>query len=540
MKKNIIINILGLFCLLLTVKAQNPPITPAWAFKHIVWEDSLNTETGVQTLVDSYLSRDIPVEAVIVDSPWSTAYNDFNWDLSRYPNPEGMITSLKQKGVKVILWLTGVVNQKGKDTSLQQCEAYDYVLENQFGINYSEPHEWWKGYGIHIDFTNPKAVDWWNTQLDKVFVDGIYGWKVDQGEFWFGDKVQTSIGEMSNSDFRPYYYDAMYDYTIRKNPQGIIIARPYSHQGGYSASVHKLSLGWCGDFSGNWDGLKLQIDNIYRSALHGYASPACEVAGFFQKRAAKEEFIRYAQFGCMTAGMINGGENGAFTNHLPWFHGKEVEDIYRFCVVLHDALVPYLFSTVVETHLHGGSLLKNVSLEEESHQLGNFIFTKAITSLSNHEVMFHLPSNGIWYDFWTGEAFTAGSKITHRYPLHEFPLFIKKGAIIPMNIQSDIIGIGDSELKDRYTFLVYPNGLSSQLYHLPLGDGTEYFDCQVSYDETKGELKFSSDSSQPFAFIIRNVSRPESVEDADAWKYDPHKKELLIMVSGLSKTIYVR
>ena len=160
MKKNIIINILGLFCLLLTVKAQNPPITPAWAFKHIVWEDSLNTETGVQTLVDSYLSRDIPVEAVIVDSPWSTAYNDFNWDLSRYPNPEGMITSLKQKGVKVILWLTGVVNQKGKDTSLQQCEAYDYVLENQFGINYSEPHEWWKGYGIHIDFTNPKAVDW--------------------------------------------------------------------------------------------------------------------------------------------------------------------------------------------------------------------------------------------------------------------------------------------------------------------------------------------------------------------------------------------
>ena len=109
-----------------------------------------------------------------------------------------------------------------------------------------------------------------------------------------------------------------------------------------------------------------------------------------------------------------------------------------------------------------------------------------------------------------------------------------------MNIQSDIIGIGDSELKDRYTFLVYPNGLSSQLYHLPLGDGTEYFDCQVSYDETKGELKFSSDSSQPFAFIIRNVSRPESVEGADAWKYDSHKKELLIMVSGLSKTIYVR
>lgn len=26
-----------------SIKAQNPPITPAWAFEHIAWEDSINT-----------------------------------------------------------------------------------------------------------------------------------------------------------------------------------------------------------------------------------------------------------------------------------------------------------------------------------------------------------------------------------------------------------------------------------------------------------------------------------------------------------------
>lgn len=175
--------------------AQNPVITPAWAFKHIVWEDSLNTEAGVIKLVDSYLSRNIPVEATIIDSPWSTAYNNFNWDTGRYPNPDGMIKKLEQRGVKTILWLTGVVNLKGKDTALQKCDTYDFVHVNQLGINNSMPHEWWKGYGIHIDFTKPEAVEWWNTQLDKVFVDGVYGWKVDQGEFWFGDSIQTCIGK---------------------------------------------------------------------------------------------------------------------------------------------------------------------------------------------------------------------------------------------------------------------------------------------------------------------------------------------------------
>ena len=531
MKRIVIASLFGLG-MLTAIHAQTPPITPAWAFSHIVWEDSLNTETGAKKLVDGYLSRGIPVEATIIDSPWSTAYNDFNWDKARYPDPEGMLSYFKRKDVKVILWLTGVVNQKGKDTPLQQCEAYDYVRSNKLGINGSEPHEWWKGYGIHIDFTNPKAVEWWHTQLDKVFVDGVYGWKVDQGEFWFGDYLQTSKGTMSNAEFRPYYYDAMYDYTTARNPEGIIIARPYSHQGGYFASPDKMNLGWCGDFSGDWNGLKLQIDNIYRSALRGYASPACEVAGFFMRRAGKEEFVRYAQFGCMTAAMINGGENGAFTNHLPWFHGQDVEDIYRFCVVLHDELVPYLFSTVVDAHLHGGSLLKNVSFSEESHQVGDYIFTKAITSAGSGPVVFRLPSEGTWIDFWTGDSFAPDTRISRRYPLDEFPLFIRKGAIIPMDIRSGTTGIGCEKLEGCRSFLICPNGLSARTLHLPQGDGTEYYDCTVSFDEAKGELRLKSDRHARYAFILRNMPAVSSVTDAADWQYDAERKELLIVAEG--------
>ncbi len=317
--------LLSLFMLSgLAASADNPPITPAWAFGHVAWEDSINTADGAQRLVDGYLQRGIPVSAVIIDSPWSTTYNDFNWDTQRYPNPQAMINAFKQKDVKVLLWLTGAVNQRGKDTPQQKSYTFDEVAAKGYGINKSQPHDWWKGNGIHIDFTNPEATQWWYRQLDKVFVDGVYGWKVDQGEVWFGDVVETSKGVMSNELFRPYYYDAMYDYTVSRNPKGIIIARPYSHQGGYEASVGKMSMGWCGDFSGDWKGLKLQIDNIYRSAQHGYGAPGCEVAGFFQRRSNKEQFVRYAQFGCMTACMINGGENGAFSNHLPWWHGKDV------------------------------------------------------------------------------------------------------------------------------------------------------------------------------------------------------------------------
>ena len=344
---------------------------------------------------------------------------------------------------------------------------------------------------------------------------------------------------MSNEQFRPYYYDAMYDYTVKKNPQGIIIARPYSHQGGYAASVEKMNMGWCGDFSGDWKGLKLQIQNIYQSAKRGYGSPGCEVAGFFMKRSNKEQFVRYAQFGCMTACMINGGENGAFSNHLPWWHGTDVENIYRYCVVLHDELIPYFFSTVVDAHLRGGSLIKNASYEEESHQVGDYLFTKAITSADNR-VSFHLPSEGEWINFYDGTKYAPGSLIEEVYALERFPLFVKAGAILPLNVTSGLTGLGDASMVGRKTIMIYPNGTTTRQLHLPCGDGIEYEDCLVTYDEKTGKLKVSSGTSQKYTFILKNMPSVKKVKNAASWKYNAEKQELRIDAEGSTLDIEIR
>ena len=170
-------------------------------------------------------TRFLKLSAVIIDSPWSTTYNDFNWDTQRYSDPKRMIDYFKSKDVKVLLWLTGVVNITCKDTRFQKSDTYHEVVSKGYGINQSKPHAWWKGEGVHIDFTNEEAIAWWYKQLDKVFIDGVYGWKVDQGEFWFGDILDTSVGQMSNERFRPYYYDAMYDYTVQRSVEQYVTER---------------------------------------------------------------------------------------------------------------------------------------------------------------------------------------------------------------------------------------------------------------------------------------------------------------------------
>jgi alpha-glucosidase (family GH31 glycosyl hydrolase) len=81
-----------------------------WAFEPWVWEDNGNTRASTEGVVTGYASRQIPVGAVIIDSPWETAYNNLVWDTTRYPNPQEMINQFHASGVKVIIWTTAFVD----------------------------------------------------------------------------------------------------------------------------------------------------------------------------------------------------------------------------------------------------------------------------------------------------------------------------------------------------------------------------------------------------------------------------------------------
>ena len=536
------------------VKIEKPPITPKWAFGHIVWEDSINTQTAATGLVSQYKSHQIPVSGVIIDSPWSLSYNDFRWDTAKYPEPSKMIKEFEKEHVRVILWLTGCINVKSYDVPVDTSPDFDYVIAHNYAVNNGKISKWWKGEGVHLDFTNPKAVQWWNSKLDEVFVDGVSGWKVDQGEYYFadslsmlyskagqdgmnfGDTVTTSKGRIPMSDFKKAYYDSMFDYVQKHRQEGITLARPFSHQGDFAARISKVSLGWSGDFKGSYEGLKLQLNNIYTSAKAGYGALACEVGGFYEDRSTKSQLLRYAQFGAMTACMINGGQNGAFTNHLPWYHDKETTDIYRYYVILHKELSPYMFSTVVDAHLNGGSLLKDVDFNQESHKVGNSIFFKAITSDTNL-VSFFLPEEGNWIDFWTNEKYEGGSKVIKNYALKQAPIFVQEGAVIPLEIDNDITGFGDNSFKGKTVVLIYPGKASHYTFHKPTGDGVQYEDIEISY--SNDVLNVSSPKEHSFLFLIKSRVEPEQIEGSDSWKYNKKREQTELLKTGKNFSIKI-
>jgi len=96
-------------------------------------------------------------------------------------------------------------------------------------------------------------------------------------------------------------------------------------------------------------------------------------------------------------------------------------------------------------------------------------------TLSN---IINLPQGNWRYFFDDHELITGSKTFTQNFPLDEFPVYIRDGAIIPMNITRDYTGFGDKNSSDYLTFLIYPNGENQFTVYHPDSSG-----------ETKIEVK---------------------------------------------------
>lgn len=149
----------------------NPPITPRWAYEPWVWEDNTHTTASAEGLVTNYLGRNIPVGTIIIDSPWDTAFVDFQWNTAQY-DPTNMLNFFHTNGVQVVCWMVGMVNTTTSQSAglppLAQHPYYNFVKTNGFALTNpatgSPVFSYWKGTGAAIDFSNTNAVNWF---MDK-------------------------------------------------------------------------------------------------------------------------------------------------------------------------------------------------------------------------------------------------------------------------------------------------------------------------------------------------------------------------------------
>jgi len=354
---------------------------------------------------------------------------------------------------------------------------------------------------------------------------------------------------MTTRTYMDHYYRDEYQYGLSQNPEFVTLSRSIDrgfHPEGF-APIDASPVNWVGDQEHKWitdemiaennpdkvdialegiEGFESAIESILKSAELGYSVIGSDVAGFSGSTIPPRLYIRWAQFSAFNGLFLNGGHG----ERRLWKRSQQELEIIREYSWLHTELVPYMYHYVVTAH-QGGRRLQTPTTGKYHYFFGDHLLIAPIykDELKNE---IHLPEGKWRYWFDDTKIIEGPATFDQEFPLDEYPVFIKEGAIIPMNINRSYTSIGSNEDEGFLTFLVYPD-LEMQRFEVFREKGNS---TTISYVNRNESLLISLAGKK--CKHILNVSvknKPSKVEldgqtleEGIGYQYDSDKQRLRI------------
>ena len=524
---------------------------PKWAFGLWMSANEWDRQSEVLNAVNQSTTYDIPATVLVLEQwsdentfyifnestylPTSGAsaleYDDFTFG-TKWPDPKSMTQTIHNNGMKVLFWQIPVLKHttyawEQKDNDEAYMISQGYAVGNGTGGQYRTPTGTWFGDSLLLDFTNSDAVNWWMSKRAYLFDDiGIDGFKTDGGEMVWGRSVSFydgSTGATMRNAYPNAYIKAYFDFTKEKTGSGVAFSRAGT------SGVQKTGAIWAGDQSSSFSAFRDALSAGLSSGISGIPFWGWDLAGFTGEFPSAELYKRSTMMAAFSPIMQFHSEKSNPTpseERSPWnVQSRTVDSTiiphFRYYVNTRMNILPYIYSEAQNCISDGTPLMRAMFIDfpedtetyslSEQYMFGRNILVAPIVNESQTIKEVYLP-DGEWIDFFHNALTAGGGTKSYYCSTDSIPVYVRNGAIIPMNMNNDYeLGGTIGNNVDDYTnltFRVYPSGSSS--YTLHHSDGTTMVVSAVESFNTNTVTATVPSSTIPVTLQIFG-SNPQSV-----------------------------
>jgi len=418
-----------------TALTGRPALPPAWSFG--LWLSTSFTtsydEGTVTSLIDGMAARDLPLSVFHFDCHWMRGlhWTDFVWDPDTFPDPAGMLRRLKEKGLKICLWINPYIAQAG-DLFEEGMEKGYFILREDGGVWQSDL--WQAGMAI-VDFTNPAACAWYAGHLTRLLDLGVDSFKTDFGERIpvRGVRYHDGSDPLRMHNWYSFLYNQLVFDTIRKargEGEALVFARSAT-AGGQRFPAH-----WGGDCSASYVSMAETLRGGLSLAHCGFAFWSHDISGF-EHTAPAHVYKRWVAFGLLSS---HSRLHGSSSYRVPWLFDEEAVAVLRHFTRLKHRLMPYLYAAAVEATQSGCPLLRPMVLEfpedltaqmlDRQYMLGDSLLVAPVFR-EDGQVAYYLPE-GQWTRLDDARLVTGPGWQEERHGFLSLPLLARPGSVIPL------------------------------------------------------------------------------------------------------------
>ncbi|MBI1335218.1 MAG: DUF4968 domain-containing protein [Armatimonadetes bacterium] len=417
----------------LTGRMGTPPL---WSlgYHHCRWHPY--SQEDVLKHAKTYRKKGIPCDSIWLDIDHMNGYRVFTWNPKLLPEPAKMLSSLTKLGFRSVTIIDPGVKVEPGYSVYDSGLAKNAFCRTEGGAVYQG--QVWPGKTAFPDFASAVAREWWGELNAKHIQFGLAGIWNDMNEPATGDIPASAMrfdgGKYSHGMYHNGYAMLMAMGTAEGLKKALPNQRPFVLSRAGSAGIQRYAANWLGDNMSRWEHLAMSLPMSLGLGLSGQPFIGADIGGFGEN-SSPELLVRWMQVATLTPFCRNHNDAGN-VDQYPWSFGAKTEAACHAAIDLRYRLMPYLYTTFVESATTGlpimrPLLMEDLSLSEvdDEYLFGSSLLIAPVLAPKVRARSVALPS-GEWIDWWTGAR--CEGTVWSQAPLDRIPLFARAGSVVPM------------------------------------------------------------------------------------------------------------